>query len=235
MDWLTERPIAHRGLHTTERPENSLAAFEHAVETGYPAELDVRLTSDGVPVVFHDECLDRLTDRSGRVDETAWETLADTTLLDTDEPVPTLDDVLTLVDGAVPLLVELKSSGQPTQLARAVAATLDAYDGAFAVQSFDPRLVFWCRRHRPAWTRGQLAGLDTGQDPVTRFLVNRLLSNALTRPDFVGYRHDALPYPPVARYRERCHPVLAWTITTDSERRTVELFADNIIFEETRP
>lgn len=235
MDWLTEQPIAHRGLHTSECPENSLAAFEQAVDAGYPAELDVRLTADGVPVVFHDDRLDRLTDRSGRIDETAWENLSGCSLLDTDEPVPRLDAVLTRVDGAVPLLVELKASGRRAQLARAVAGRLDAYEGEFAVQSFDPRLVAWVRRHRPTWPRGQLAGLDESHGFVTRVLVNRLVPNLLTRPDFVGYRHDYLPYPPVERYRERDKPILAWTVRTESERRTVAPFADGIIFEEIRP
>jgi len=234
-DWLTDRPIAHRGLHTPDRPENSLAAIEDAVEAGYPVELDVRLTADGVPVVFHDETLGRLTDESGVVRDTTWEVLSACTVLDTAQSVPRFDGVLDVVDGRVPLLVELKQTDRGDALATVVASLLDGYDGPFAVQSFDPRLVGWLRRHRPDWPRGQLAGLDTAGGPLSRFAVDRLLTNLYTRPDFVGYRHDRLPYPPVARFRERGRPVLAWTGTSASARRTVDPFVDNIIFEEIRP
>jgi glycerophosphoryl diester phosphodiesterase len=233
--WLTERPIAHRGLHTPGRPENSLGAVTDAVEAGYAVELDVRLTADGVPVVFHDERLDRLTDERGLVRDTTWETLSACTLLDTAHSVPRFDEVLDVVDEQVPLLVELKQTDRVGSLATAVASRLDRYGGGFAVQSFDPRLVGWFRRHRPDWPRGQLAGLDTGGSVVSRFAVNRLLTNLYTRPDFVGYCHEHLPYPPVARTRERGRPVLAWTVTTETARRTVDLFADNIIFEDIRP
>lgn len=235
MDWLGQQPIAHRGLHGDGVPENSRTAFERAVSAGYPVELDVRLTADGVPVVFHDESLDRLLGKTGRVDTTTWEELAGWTIHDTDEPVPQLSEVLNVVDGEVPLLVEVKNPARPGALERRVASCLDSYDGPVAVQSFNPLVVGWFRRHRPDIPRGQLAGLEEARGPVTRFAVNRLLTNVYARPDFVGYRHDHLPFPPVSRYRERGHPVLAWTVTDPTERWNVEPFVDAIIFEEIRP
>lgn len=234
-DWLADRPIAHRGLHTAESPENSLAAVEHAIEAGYPVELDVRLTAEGVPVVFHDETLDRLTRETGLVRNTSWNELSGYTLLDTAETVPRFVDVLDTVDGQVPLLVELKQTDRLNALATAVTSCLDEYDGQFAVQSFDPRLVGWFRRHRPDWPRGQLAGLDASDSSLARFAVNRLLTNLYTRPDFVGYRHERLPYPPVDRFRERGRHVLAWTVRSETARWNVDPFVDGIIFEEIRP
>lgn len=137
-DWLRERPIAHRGLHGDGVPENSVAAFEAAVDAGYPVELDVRLTADAVPVVHHDESLERCCGLDATVAETERADLADLTLQGSDQCLPTLETALETVDGRVPLLVEVKNRERPGDVERATAAVLDEYDGAFAVQSFNP-------------------------------------------------------------------------------------------------
>ena len=237
MDWLTARPIAHRGLHSESVPENSLPAFETAIDAGYPIECDVRLTADGVPVVFHDSSLERLTGRTEFVEETPFEALAECTLLDTTASIPSFEDVLSLVDGSVPLLVELKNTGRPGQLESAVATRLDDYSGAFAVQSFNPLVVNWFRTHRPEWSRGQLASFFDEKDSgfLRRNAMKRLLPNVYTRPDFIGYNHENLPYPPVSRSRARDTPVLAWTVRSEVQHERVEPFADNVIFEHFRP
>lgn len=235
MDWLRSRPIAHRGLHSDAVPENSLPAFEAAVEAGYPAELDVRLTADGVAVVFHDRTLDRLTAGSGRIDRTDWRDLADRTLPG-ETRIPRLEGVLELVDGQVPLLVELKNEGRPGALEATVADTLASYDGTFAIQSFNPLTVAWFRRRHPDWPRGQLAGLAAdGAGRLRRATLNRLLPNVYTRPDFVGYNHARLPAPPVERSRDRGRVVLAWTVRSGREYEQVGPFVDNVIFERIRP
>src|SRR3954466_4751370 len=120
--WLVRTPIAHRGLHAARdgRPENSLAAFAHACALGFPAEMDVRLTRDGEVVVFHDRALERLTGASGSVDERTAAELRGLRLLGTAEPVPLLRDVLALVAGRVPLLIELKPSALGADLEHAV-------------------------------------------------------------------------------------------------------------------
>lgn len=237
MDWLTDRPIAHRGLHDDRRPENSLAAFEAAVDAGYPIELDVRLTSDQIPVVFHDESLRRMTGRDATVSDTSWEYLQTLTLFDTAEPIPRLADVLDLVDGAVGLLVELKSGGRAGPLEGAVTPLLERYDGPFAIQSFNPRSLAWFRRHRPDWPRGQLAGFlaDASIDPLKRLASRYLLVNWISDPDFIGYEHDRLPYWPVSRWQRRGVPVLAWTVDTMPEYERVTQIADNVIFDDIRP
>lgn len=237
MDWLTERPIAHRGLHSAGVPENSIAAVRAAVDAGYAVEVDVRLSADGVPVVFHDSDCARLTERSEAVADLDWATLSELRLDGTEETVPSLDAVLDAIDGEVPLLVELKPDGWSRDLERAVAARLDEYDGAFAVQSFDPFALRWFRRNRPAWPRGQLASSFEGTSlPAHRRAVcKRLLLNWASRPDFLGYDHADLPYWPVTLHRRLGVPVLAWTVRTEADLERARRHADNVIFEDVRP
>lgn len=237
-NWLLDRPIAHRGLHGDGVPENSLAAFEAAAEAGYPVELDVRLTADAVPVVVHDERLERLCGVDAAVADLERAELADLTLLDSEQAVPTLADALAAVDGRVPVLVEVKNRGRPGAVEREAAAVLGDYDGAVAVQSFNPLTVRWFRRHRPAWPRGQVGGRlrdapDVGL--LARLAVQRLLASPLVRPAFVAYEHDALPYWPVTLHRRLGVPVLAWTVRTSDALERAREHADNVIFESVRP
>lgn len=109
LDFLTQKPIAHRGLHDEKSCENSLSAFEKAIALGFPIELDVQASLEGIPVVFHDGSLDRLTSLSGPIYHQTVETLATTLLKETSESIPTLETVLKVVDGRVPLLIEIKS------------------------------------------------------------------------------------------------------------------------------
>ncbi|WP_254864080.1 glycerophosphodiester phosphodiesterase family protein [Halovivax gelatinilyticus] len=238
MEWLRERPIAHRGLHAPGRPENSLAAFDAAVAKRYPVELDVRLTEDGVPVVFHDRTLSRLTDRTEPVDAVSWETIRSLRLDGTDERIPRLEAALESIDGRVPVLVECKHAGTPGPVESAVIDRLDRYDGPFAVQSFDPRSLAAIRRRRPDWPRVQLACAFEGRPALPWYqkaAAKRLLGTWYSRPDVVAYEHNALPYWPVSLHRRVGIPVLAWTIRDERDRRRVDPYVDNVIFEEIRP
>lgn len=238
MDWLTDWPIAHRGLHDDGIPENTLGSFEAAIDAGYTIELDVRETADGVPVVYHDRTLRRLTGRDVVVSEATWDDVRDLTLLDSGEGVPRLSDALATIDGQVPVLVEVKSQGRPGRLEATTTARLDSYDGPFAVQSFNPLSVAWFRRYRPDWARGQCGGFLNGVNsvnPVERLVAKRLLANWYSRPDFVSYQHDRLPYGPVTRRNEQGLPILAWTITSQSDFERALEYADNVIFEDIRP
>lgn len=235
--WIEARPIAHRGLHGEGVPENSLAAVEAAIEAGYAAEIDVRLSADEVPIVFHDESVDRLTEATGSTDERTWEQLSGLTLADTTSRVPRLETVLDRVDGRTPLLVELKNWGAPGTLERRVAGAVETYDGPVAVQSFNPRSLAWFQRHAPSIPRGQVSGPLEGI-PLAwykRALVQRLLVNAVSRPDFVAYQHDALPYWPVRLARASGRPILGWTLTSPAEHEAALPHVDNVIFEGYRP
>src|SRR4051794_22662875 len=218
--WLMRTPIAHRGLHAARegRPENSLAAFAHACALGFPAELDVRLTRDGEVVVFHDRALRRLTGAGGRVEERYAAEVRALRLQGTDERVPLLGEVLELVGGRVPLLIELKSGAPPTALERAVLAALDGYAGDVAIQSFKLRTVRELDRCEPPHAIGHLWH-------------RRTVPAAGDRVAFVGCHMDGLPRRAVRRRREAGAVVLAWTVGSPEQAERALRFVDNYIFE----
>lgn len=182
--------FAHRGLHDKERhiPENSLAAFERAIQLGVGIELDVHLTADNGTVIMHDTTTDRMTGVSGNVTEMTQAKLARLRLNGTNETIPFLSDVLHLVDGSVPLLIELKSDGgNYASLCKECFKLLDNYKGCYVIESFDPRILFWIRRNRPNVGRGQLATHDSNKSPFFTFLLSNLMLNFLSRPHFFAY------------------------------------------------
>ena len=153
------RMFAHRGLHDNEgdAPENSLKAFEAAVSHGYGIELDIQLSRDGVPVVFHDFTLTRNCGVDKRVKDLSVEELKQLRLFHSRETIPTLKEVLALVDGRVPLLIEFKMEFISAALCRAAMALLDHYKGIFCIESFNPITLLWFQHNRPGIIRGQLS------------------------------------------------------------------------------
>jgi glycerophosphoryl diester phosphodiesterase len=213
-------PIAHRGLHAAAdgRPENSLAAFERACTLGFPCEMDVRITRDGRVAVFHDRTLRRLTGARGRIEDREAAELRGLRLLRTNQRVPLLDEVLELVDGRVPLLLELKSAGPPAALERAVLATLSGYGGEVAIQAFALRTVRELDRHEPPHAVGRLWH-------------RRTLAGGGDRVAFVGCHVDGAARRAVRRRREQGAVVLAWTVRSQEQGDRVLRFVDNYIFE----
>ena len=235
--WVTDRPIAHRGLHDAARPENSLAAFEAAVDAGLPLELDVHPSVDAEAVVFHDASLQRMTGTVGDVRRWPWHRLRRLALAGTREHIPSLQEVLQRVEGRVPVVVEIKNDGPVGVIERAVARVLDHYAGPFAVQSFNPLSMAWFRRERPLWPRGLLAGDmdETDYGLAKRVILQRLLLAPHVRPAYVGYDLRALPEPAVSLLRRLGVPVLAWTVRTEAEQARAMTLADNYIFESVEP
>lgn len=188
-----DRNFAHRGLHTPDKtvPENSLPAFQAAVQAGYGIELDIQLSADGEVVVFHDDTLERVCGVPGRVDARPLSQLQSLPLCDSAEHIPLFTDMLRLVHGRVPLIVELKTSARRTELCQKAWAILLQYSGAFCIESFDPRIVAWWRFHAKQVLRGQLAGayreLRPHQPPPVCFALSRCLVNCISRPHFVAY------------------------------------------------
>lgn len=185
---------AHRGLHRNggEAPENSLAAFRKAVEGGYGIELDVQLTKDRIPVVFHDWTLKRMCGQPGRLSDYTYEELQRFCLLGSAEKIPKFADVLQLVDGKVPLIVELKIEKTDTLVCELADGLLRNYSGLYCIESFNPLGVYWYRRNRPEIVRGQLSDgfwADSQFRHPLYFLLEMLLFNFLTKPDFIAYNH----------------------------------------------
>jgi glycerophosphoryl diester phosphodiesterase len=237
--WLSNRPIAHRGLHGHGVPENSLAAFKAAAAARYAIELDVRLTSDRRLVVIHDQNTRRLTRHDHNVAATPADQLTNIRLQGTSQTIPLLEDVLRTVRGHVPLLIEVKYPAPAGQIGPVLVALLAKYRGEVAVEAFDPRLVWWFRRHAPHLPRGQNAGTLPEYTNVPRW-VRRFLCgmpfNWLTRPGFIVFDIRDYPNKRLLFWEHVLNiPILVWTIKTQRQLATARHENFNIIFERLRP
>ena len=185
------RFFAHRGLHGDGIPENSLAAFERACAAGYGIELDVHVTRDGKTVVFHDDTLMRMCGVEGSIEDHTLEELRALRLAGTDEGIPTFEEVLSLVGGRVPLIIEEKGTTSDPTVCALTAEALKTYPGDWCIESFNPFYVRYWKKHHPEVVRGILSCRMKGEgfagSPIKNFLLQNLLLNFLTRPDFLAY------------------------------------------------
>lgn len=185
---------AHRGLHRNGIPENSLAAFRAAVENGYGSELDVHLLKDGTLAVMHDHLLERTTGLPGKIEDLTREELKSCFLEGTGETVPSFQEVLAVYGGKAPLIVELKATTENyARLTQAACQLLDGYEGAYCLESFDPRCIGWLKKHRPELIRGQLTENFVKSKGKLSFVLKLImtlqLENFLTLPHFVAYKY----------------------------------------------
>ncbi|MBX9461571.1 MAG: glycerophosphodiester phosphodiesterase [Aquamicrobium sp.] len=229
ISWLTSRPIAHRGYHDLNgaRWENTLSAFGAAVDRNYAIECDVHLSSDGVPVVFHDAVLNRLVGREGYVYEQTVASLAQMQVGGTADHVPTLSEMLALVRGRVPLVIELKGTqGKDDGLVAAVAKALSGYEGKAAIMSFDHWLIRQFASDAPGIPAGLTAHGRTIRDLEAHF---SMLAHPIS---FVSFGVHDLPNPFVSFVREKlAMPVITWTVRNDQARETTFTHADQMTFE----
>lgn len=240
MDLLST-DYAHRGLHSAQYPESSLPAFALAAEQGFGIELDVRMSRDGVIVVFHDECARRLCGVDARISDMTLSEIRSLRLSGTPYGIPTLGEVLELVDGRVPLLIEIKGETKEQKLCAKLATTLDTYYGAFAVQSFNPLILAYFKRYRPRFARGQLTDkikkVNTGKWAFVKgFLLTHLLLNVLSRPDFIsisGKRRGILGFR-LCTTLFKCKGFV-WTVRTKEQYKLVRAKGYFAIFEKFKP
>ena len=180
---------AHRGMFTNpDIPENSMPAFALAVEHGYGIELDLHLTRDGKIVVYHDDQLERVCGADGRIEDLTYDEVTRLRLFGTDEHPPLFTDFLALVNGQVPLIIELKGRSRDTSLADATYEILKGYSGDYCIESFNPMLIRRFRKIAPKTATGLLM-TDYSKDKDNRkfLLFNSFIQNALARPDFIAY------------------------------------------------
>lgn len=239
------RPIAHRGLHGPDAPENSLAAVRAAVAAGYGIEIDLQPSADGVAMVFHDARLDRMTNSGGLVHERPAAALRALPLAGGPETIPTLEEVLEAVAGRVPLLLELKDQSPPDgpgigPLEAAVAQALEGYDGPVAVMSFNPRSVAEMAARAPQVPRGLTSDAWEGPEreglsPETLSLLRELRAFDTVGACFVSHDADDLDNPALRRLKARGVPILTWTIRSPEEEERARRVADQITFEGYRP
>lgn len=227
---------AHRGLHDATLPENSTGAFEAACRAGYGIELDVRLSKDGVAMVFHDDTLTRMCGIDRRVDEFTAEELTKISLAGSRYTIPTFAEVLSLVRGRVPLLVEIKGLADAARVCEVAAPLLDEYRGPYCIESFSPFAVRWYCRHRPLVVRGQLTEhyfANRGKKKTAAmWMMQLLLTNFLTKPDFIAYNlrdRKYLPFRIATRlYRARS---FAYTVKSVRDEEKCCGYFDALIFE----
>lgn len=231
---------AHRGLfdNKSEAPENSLPAFRKAVENGYGIEMDVQLSKDGIPVVFHDATLKRMCGVEGNVWDYTLEELQKMTLADSVATIPTFAKVLEQIDGRVPLIIEYKMDRADTRVCELGNELLKKYTGPYCIESFHPYAVRWYRKHRPDVVRGQLSTEFWRQSkykgkPLYIFL-GYLMMNFLGRPDFIAYEHKYVGN--VSRRICKWLGALSvtWTIKSKEDYRKVEKEFDLFIFDSCR-
>ena len=223
-DWLTRQAYAHRGLHDADTPENSLAGFSAAIALGLGIECDLRVSADGRAMVFHDAELERLTGQNGAMAGLNVGDLTALTLGGSTERIPTLRDLLELVDGRVPLLLELKTDRRENvhKLCRAVRRDVEGYGGKVAVMSFDPRIAEWFRKRMPDLPRGLVI---TEEDARTLSgAAKRWLSLWHARPHFLAYDIRDLPSRFATRQARAGLPLLTWTVRSGAQLDTATEF-----------
>ncbi|MBP3611037.1 MAG: glycerophosphodiester phosphodiesterase [Lachnospiraceae bacterium] len=231
---------AHRGLHDnrSDAPENSVKAMRLAVENGYGIELDVQLTKDEKVVVFHDATLKRVCGVDARVNSMTYEELQKLHLLDSGEKIPLFSEVLKVIDGKVPLIMEVKMVDSKTRVCELADKELEGYKGVYCMESFHPFAVRWYRKNRPEVVRGQLSAnfrKEGQKEGVQEWLVHQLLVNILGRPDFVAYSHKSASNLSRCLTRKMGAVAVAWTIRSQQELDRNRKKFDLFIFEGFRP
>ena len=229
-----EIPIAHRGLHDNDIPENSMQAFENAINNGFAIEIDIYKLTDGHFAVFHDPNLKRMTGADVAILNQSFEELKNYKLKN-EQNIPLLQDVLSLVDGKVPLLIELKpEDGFDKKDLPALFDILDKYNhpDKIAIQSFNPFIIRSVKKLRPDIPAGILASYELKHiKGLKNYVAKSLLLFNFAKADFVAYDIKFLPNKYVAKKKKKGVPVLTWVVKTEENLALAKTVADNIIFE----
>ena len=224
---LLRKPFAHRGVHSV-CPENSLPAFEKAIELGLGIELDIHLTRDEQIVVFHDDNLKRMTGADEYIKLLSYDQIKQYRLNDTEYTIPLLKQVLDLVAGRVPILIEIKTNNNMKKLVPKLKSELDAYKGKVFIQSFNPFVLRRCYKAMPNILRGQLSSFFVGDrlKIYKKIPIKKLFFKSFSHIDFVSYNLNNLPN----KYVDKVDvPVLAWTVKTEEDYKKAKQNANNII------
>lgn len=242
--WITDIPIAHRGIFDNNAgiPENSMAAFKAAVQLGYAIELDVWLSNDNEVIVFHDVNLERMTGHKGNLEELSAQNLKLISLLKTQETIPTLRQVLTMIRGRVPVYIEIKATEFRLAggLEEEVAKLLDDYTAQyktdlFAVISFNPKSIEWFRQNRPNFVRGQSYDpIDTKAETAMAQFSQYVSWMMSSNPDFIVYDHEVVK-PVVQKALGFLLPLISYNVNSEEQKNHAIIYADNVIFETIRP
>ena len=233
ISWLKKYKIAHRGLHDENKMENSMSAFKNAVDKKNTIELDVHLTKDKKVVVFHDDNLKRVTGLDKKIEDCTYDELKELKLGNSEESIPLFSHVLELVNGQVPILIEVKNQGEVGEREEALYNEIKDYKGKYAVQSFNPFVLAWFRENAPEVVRGQLSGTFEGEDSpwYKKFVLRNLLLNFKSKPAFIAYEISGMPKDFVIDEKEKGIILLGWTAKSKEEYDNGMKYFDNVIYE----
>ena len=237
MSGLTGHHYAHRGYFDNDSaaPENSMAAFRAAIDAGYGIELDVQMSADGVPMVFHDGDLERMCGVSGKIWEYTCAELQQMRLLDTEETIPTFGEVLELIAGQVPVIVEYKLDRVNTDVCQAGNALLQNYDGDYCIQCFHPLALMWYKKNAPEVVRGQLSQSfweeEKHHGDVLHALLSYMIENVVTRPDYIAYQFDDADNLSFRLCRAMGAKTAAWTLRNPADYEIAKEDFDLFIFD----
>lgn len=230
-NFLVKNKIAHRGLFDNEKiPENSIKSFKGAIKKGYVIEFDVHLTKDKKIVVFHDMELDRMTKKTGPIKELTLSELQKIKLLDTNYTIPSLDEVLDVINGKVPILIEIKYDVKGFELPKLLLEKLKTYNGEVAIQSFDPFCVSYIRFHAKEYLRGLLVG--SFKNKVKNIFINNLIllpfDIFISKPDFLAVDKKLYKNKRIKNFKKKKN-VIAWTMKSKEDIKKYKDKFDNII------
>ena len=221
LKFLKETIIAHRGVHNEKDIiENSLEAFKEAVNKNYIIELDVHFLKDGEVVVFHDDNIERMTGINKNLKDCTYDEIRNIKLLNKNTYIPKFSDVLKLVDGKVPILIELKNDNKVGLLESSLVQILKKYNGKYAVQSFNPLSIMWFKNNYK----------NKKMDNIKKFILKTMFFNIITNPDFISHSVDDLSYKEVNKIKKNKF-ILGWTVRNKERYDELIKYYDNLICE----
>lgn len=226
--------IAHRGIHSKngDNVENSIPAFELAVQNNIGVELDVHITKDNELVVVHDSNLKNITGINKIVEDLTLKEIKEMYLFNTSNKIPTFKEVLDIIDGRVPVIIEIKNEGKVGKLESKLYNELINYDGEYVIESFNPLTLLWFRKHNKNIVRGQLSAKKI--DSISKFLnffLSKMLFNFFTRPNFIAYNIDDITDKMYKKYNDKGIYLIGWTLRKIDDYYKYNKICDGFIFD----
>lgn len=235
LSFLKDNLYAHRGLHQKNKKiyENTLSSFDEAIKHGYAIEIDTNILKDGTIVVFHDRNLKRMCNRDLVLKDVNYSDLKDIKIKDSTEYIHTLKDVLDHINGRVPLLIEIKPFGNKRAHAKAVYEHIKAYKHTVAVQSFNPYIVLWFKRHAKEIARGQISEYFRADklSKISRWAMKTMIFNCLTKPHFINYGIKDMPNRYVEKQRKKGVLIFGYVADNQKSLDFIRKQYDNAVFE----
>jgi len=229
LSYLKNIDIAHKGIHDNNKvPENSIKAFELAKEKQIPIEIDIHITKDNKIVVFHDNNLFRMTGINKEIKNTTYKELLKLNLLNTTYSIPTLDEVLNLINGKVLLDIEIKNDNRTKDMCNLLVKKLKDYKGNFIVKSFYSNIIHWFKINKPEYIRGILIPTNHKRKFIN-FFKSKPNILTYTKPDFIAPNKNLVKTKSIAKQRKKGKPIIAWTINNEKEKDNIKDYVDSYI------